>query len=212
VRNSFQQTNIYNSTWFSNHPHAWYPAGWTAGTAWTIAAWGSLAGFLGYGNVTPNPYYYGDNVIYQNGNVLVDDGDVGTAAAFSQQAADLAQMGIDAQLADSEEWQPLGVFALVRNERQHPQLVLQLAIDKEGILRGNYTDEVSGQTSPIMGAVDERTQRAAWVVGANRQTVMEAGLYNLTQNEAPLLIHRNLKTEHWILVRLNNDIADTSSE
>jgi len=207
VRSSFKQTNLYRSQWFANHPHAWFPAGWTAGRAWTIAAWGPLIGYLGYGNITPMPYYYGDNVIYQNGNVLVDDEGVGTAADFSQQAADLVQIGIDAQLSDSDEWLPLGVFALVHNERQHPHLVVQFALNKGGILRGNYTDEVSGQTSPIMGSVDQRTQRAAWTVGTNRQTIMEAGLYNLTQDEAPILIHRNGMTEHWILIRLNNDSA-----
>ena len=39
----------------------------------------------------------------------------------------------------------MGVFALVRNEHQHPHLILQFAINKQGILRGNYTDDVSGQ-------------------------------------------------------------------
>ena len=142
---------------------------------------------------------------YQNGNVLVDNQNVGTAALFSQQAAELAQKGIDAQVSDSEEWMALGVYALVRNENQHPQLILQFAINRQGILRGNYTDEVSGQTSPILGAADETTQRAAWTVGGNTRSVMEAGLNNLTESEAPVLIHRNGKTDHWILVRLSND-------
>lgn len=34
---------------------------------------------------------------------------------------------------------------------------------------------------------------------------MEAGLNNLTETEAPVLIHRNGKTDHWILIRLSND-------
>jgi hypothetical protein len=33
---------------------------------------------------------------------------------------------------------------------------------------------------------------------------MEAGLTNLTEGEAPVLIHRNGRTDHLILVRLNN--------
>jgi len=205
VRNSFNQPNMYGAQWYGNHPGAWSSARWSAGAAWTAASWTAVAAYCGYGNGTPVSYHYGDNVTYQDGNVLVDNENVGTAGQFSQQAADLAQKGIDAQVSDGEEWLSLGVFALVRNEHQHPQLILEFAINKQGILRGNYTDEVSGQTSPILGAVDEKTQRAAWTIAGNKLSVMEAGLNNLTESEAPVLIHKNGKTDHWILIRLNND-------
>jgi hypothetical protein len=82
-------------------------------------------------------------------------------------------------------------------------LITQLAINDQGILRGNYTDEVTNKTSPIEGSVDKQTQRAAWTVGNNKTTVMEAGLSNLTESEAPALVHKNGKTDHWILVRLD---------
>jgi hypothetical protein len=94
------------------------------------------------------------------------------------------------------------VFALVRNEEQHPQLILQLAINQQGNLRGNYTDETTDHTLPIQGGVDQKTQRAAWTVGDNTSCVMEAGLSNLTQDEAPALLHKNGQTDRWILVRL----------
>ena len=79
---------------------------------------------------------------------------------------------------------------------------MQLAINKHGIVRGNYTDESSNHTMTIQGAADKTTQRAAWTVGDNQQTVMEAGLDDLTESEAPALIHNKGKTDHWILVRL----------
>ena len=41
------------------------------------------------------------------------------------------------------------------------------------------------------------------MVGNNKQTVMEAGLSDLTDPETPALIHKNGKTDHWILVRLD---------
>ena len=182
---------------------AWAPTGWAAGAAWAPTSWGTVAGLYGYGNNRPISYDYGNNVNCQNGNVLVDGQNVGTAEDFSQQAADLAETGTQADISATEKWLPLGVFAMVRNEHQHPQLIAQLAINEQGILRGNFTDEVTDHTSPIHGAVDKQTQRAAWTVGDNKQTVMEAGLNNLTQSEAPALIHKNGKTDHWILVRLD---------
>jgi hypothetical protein len=49
------------------------------------------------------------------------------------------------------------VFAMVRNEHQHPQLIVQLAINEKGILRGNYTDEIADNTLPIHVAVHKET-------------------------------------------------------
>jgi hypothetical protein len=202
VRNSFNHPNIYGQKWYGDHPGVWAPSGWAAGAAWAPSAWGAVAAFSGYGSATPTSYNYGVNVNAQDGNVIVDGQNVGTTDEFSQQAADLAETGAAATPSDTDEWLPIGVFAMVRNENQHPQLILQLAINKQGILRGNYTDELTDHTLPIQGAVDKRTQRAAWTVGGNKQTVMEAGLSDLTDGEAPALIHKNGKTDHWILVRL----------
>ena len=142
---------------------------------------------------------------------MVDNQSVGTAEEFSQQATDLAQTGVAAETADDEEWLPLGIFAMVRNEQQHPQLILQLAVNKQGILRGNYTDELTEHTQPIHGAVDTKTQRAAWIVGENQNSVFEAGLNNLTEAEAPALVHKGGKTDHWLLVRLEQPAAGEES-
>jgi hypothetical protein len=204
VRGSFDNPNMYGAQWYAEHPAAWTPAAWTAGAAWAPVSWAAVAGHCGYGAAAPLTYDYGNNVTCQNGNVTVGDTVVGTAEEFSQQAADLAATGTATDAAASDDWLPLGVFAMVRNEQQQPHLIMQLAINKQGILRGNFTDEISDHVLPIHGAVDQQTQRAAWTVGDNQQTVMEAGLNNLTESAAPALIHKNGKTDHWLLVRLDN--------
>ena len=169
---------------------------------WAPTTWATVSSYCGAGT-TPVAYNYGNNVTCEDGNVTVDGQNLGTAAEFSQQAATLAQSGAAAEVENTDEWLPLGVFAMVRNEQQHPQLILQLAINKQGILRGNYTDELSEHTQPVQGAVDPKTQRAAWTVGDNKNSVIEAGLSNLSQDEAPVLIHRKGMTDHWLLVRLH---------
>ena len=101
------------------------------------------------------------------------------------------------------DWMPLGVFALVQKDESDPHYVVQMAVNKSGVVGGNYTDRVSETTVPIQGAVDMKNQRVAWTVGNNKRTVAETGLYNLTQDEAPVLIHMgNDKTQQWLLVRL----------
>jgi hypothetical protein len=203
VRNSFNASNVYRPQWWHDHPETWVPAGWIPGAAWQPTPWSVVADFCGYGNGAPISYNYGVNVTAQNGNVFVDGQNVGSTGDYSLQAAKIAQAGDAADVSPTDKWQPLGVYAMVRDEQQHPQFIVQMAINKQGILRGNYIDELTESTLPIRGAVDNATKRAAWMVGGNKQTVMEAGLSDLTDPETPALIHKNGKTDHWILVRLD---------
>ncbi len=202
VRNSFDRPDLYGPAWYGSNPNIWRGANWAAGSEWAATPWADLALLAGYGNNAPLSFDYGNNVTCVEGNIIQDGKEIGTAEAFSQQAFDLAQIGAEAKASADKKWLPLGVFAMVQNEQQHPHLVLQLAMDDAGNLRGNYTDTVTDSTQPILGAVDPKTQRAAWTVGTNSNAVLEAGLSNLTEGHAPALFHKNGKTDPWILVRL----------
>ena len=73
----------------------------------------------------------------------------------------------------------------------------------DGVIRGNYTDTVSGKTQLVQGSVDKKSQRVAFTVGDDATDIVETGLYNLTKDEAPVLVHFSKdKTEQWTLVRL----------
>ena len=87
-------------------------------------------------DTTPVSYNYGSNVTCIGNNVVVNGQPVGTAEEFSQQADELAEKGTAAAASPNDQWLPLGVFALVRNEHQHPQLIMQLAVNQQGILAG----------------------------------------------------------------------------
>ena len=53
------------------------------------------------------------------------------------------------------------------------------------------------------------TKKRKWLsfmVGDNKSNLIETGLYNLTKDEAPALVHvGDGKTEQFLLVRLNKD-------
>jgi hypothetical protein len=82
---------------------------------------------------------------------------------------------------------------------------IQLAVNKQGVIRGNYTDNVANTNRTVQGSVDKQTQRVAFTVGDNSHNLIETGLYNLTKDEAPCLVHFGKdRTEQWLLVRLQN--------
>jgi hypothetical protein len=98
---------------------------------------------------------------------------------------------------------PLGVFALSKPDQASSDVTIQLAVDKQGVVRGNYTDTATSKTQLIQGSVDKQTQKVAFTVGDNSADLIETGLYNLTKDEAPCLLHFGKdRTEQWLLVRL----------
>ncbi|MGA2254508.1 MAG: hypothetical protein ABSG53_07600 [Thermoguttaceae bacterium] len=201
VRTAYSNPGLYGADWHAANPGAWTPAGWTAGQAWATATWPTVGASLGWSGIQPVAYNYGTNVTYQDNQVYYGNQPVATAEQYYQQASTLA--GSAPALEQSGDWLPLGVFALVQKEQSDPHYVMHLAINKSGAIGGNYSDWVSGTTVSIQGAVDKKTQRAAWTVGKNKNTVCETGLYNLTKDEAPALIHMGKdKTQQWLLVRL----------
>jgi hypothetical protein len=208
VRGNYNHWGLYGAGWYGRYPGAWLATGWAAGAAWNACTWDSAADYCGYDTAQPVYYDYGNNVTYQDNDVYVNGQDVGTSQQYYDQASSLASTGADAQAPADGDWLPLGVFALTKQDQTKSDVSIQLAVNKQGILRGNYTDTVTNQTQTVHGSVDKSTQRVAFTVGDNKTTVIETGLYNLTKDESPALLHFGKdRTEQWLLVRLKNPDA-----
>ena len=204
IRNNFNTYNIYTGGWYRRYPAAWYPAAWAYGSPWVYAPWPTLWVWLGYPSGDPDYYEYGSNIVVQNNSVYVNGQDAGTTAEYAQQAQTIAQAGAGQQAADGGQWMPLGVFAVSNGQQTTATDVLQLAVNKQGALRGNYTDTTTNKTQIVQGSVDKQTERAAWTIGNDTQTVFDTGIYNLTMDQATVLVHMaGGKTEQWSLVRLD---------
>ena len=106
--------------------------------------------------------------------------------------------------AAKAEWMPLGTFAVATSEKEgEPTKVIQLAVDRQGIISGTFFNQQTDVTQAVQGQVDKETQRVAFRIGDNENVVVETGLYNLTQDETPVLVHYGAdKTEYFLLVRL----------
>jgi hypothetical protein len=173
-----------------------------AGAAWSAASWGSVSGYCGY-PAEPTYYDYGSTAVAEGGTMYVSGEAVGTTEQYAEQAEAIADAGQQAKPAEDEKWQSLGVFAMVQGDQTTAHNLFQLAINKNGILRGNYYNAMTDAAEPVAGSVDPKTQRAAWTIGGRKSPVFEAGIANLTKDETTMLVHFGKdKTQQMTLVRI----------
>src|SRR5262249_59783832 len=124
------------------------------------------------------------------------------AADHYQSAASLVQTGEQADIpsqapsADNQQadtsnpkWLPLGVFNALRGDEKTSDMVFQLAVNKDGIIRGNYFNTSDNNNQQVDGSVDKKTKRVAWIVEDKKNIIFDTGLYNLTNDETPALVH-----------------------
>jgi hypothetical protein len=198
----FFTPNWYRDNWqhgyFWNYraPTPWY--WWNFGTVPLINNW------LAWNAVSPLYYNYGDNFLYQNGVVYYNQQPLGPVDTYIDQATQLALSGQQA-LANATDlsWLPLGVFALTHGEQSEPTMFVQLAVTKSGLIGGTYRNTATNEIQTVSGKVDPTSQRAAWTIGDSPSFVMEAGIYNLTQDVAPVLMHWGTDlTQTWLLTRV----------
>ena len=135
---------------------------------------------------------------------------VATAEEYAQQAEQIAASAPEVT-PEKAEWMPLGVFAMTQDGQAsgpEPSLFLQLAISKEGVIRGTFNNSATNQTQAIEGMVDKESQRAAWTVAGKSRPIMETGIANLTADTGPALVHfDDGSTQQCLLVRLEEPAA-----
>ncbi len=212
----------FRGDWWYSHPYRW--GGWNYGYGfyrrpwsywWTVPNYAACVNWFSWSapsSVWTEPVYYdygqGGNVVYNDNSVYINGDQVATASEFAQSAAELATVAPPAsdEEAKKAEWMSLGTFAVSAGEKDvDPNRIVQLAVSKEGVISGTLYNTQTDKSQAVQGQVDKQTQRVAFRIGESEETVAETGLYNLTQQEAPLLVHFGPeKVENWLLVRLDD--------
>ena len=135
--------------------------------------------------------------------MYVDGNAVATQERYARQASDIAEAGKWARAGGDGEWLSLGVFAMVQGEQVEGNDVFQLAVNKSGVIRGNYYNALSDTALTVYGSVNATSQRASWTIGQRREPVFEAGFADLARSEATMLVHfAKDRTQQWTLVRV----------
>lgn len=205
--------NLFTPQWWKDHPQMaqayWQNFGkyqYGYNHWWRPAAWGALAGWVAGSSWSSPAYYdYGEGVYYEDEQVYMNGKPVASSDEYYDQAKELTTAAASTNSANAE-WLPLGVFAVSRDQASDSNVILQLAVDKNGIIAGTYYNTSTEVGRPVKGKVDQKTQRAVWAFndGKNTDIIMETGIFNLTQDQTEALIHFGKdKTQQCLLVRLD---------
>lgn len=160
-------------------------------------------------------YYYevSDDYVY------LDEQIVGTTGEVYQEAYALADTGVlvedttQVTATESDQWLPLGLFGVVSNVGDKPEIMIQMALDREGNIAGSYYNTTAEVTLPLIGSVEQDTQRVAWKIGETDPIVMQTGLENLSKESSTVLVFFSDGTsETWTLERQDEETARTFLE
>lgn len=210
----------FSRGWYGRHAGAW-GGGWAWGNPWRTAAWGNAAEWIGLGAAAA-PVWHGygpaNTTIYDTDNAdLEAPGSLFAAgknisadelAAESKAARARAAKG-EAEPAKEAPFLPLGVFTLAPENQTEATAMLQLALGKDGTLRGTYHDLLGGADHPIRGFVDKASQHAAWTFGPRGKVTFQTALAVLTEPSGPVSVHyENGQTRQWVLARYDREPAD----
>lgn len=211
MRNEFDDNHLFEDFWY-DHPHAYYHFQQNP-VFWTWATFATASAFMPWNWGTPAYYDYGTggNVYYEGENVVAN-GETIPAEEYATQAETIATSAPKVDDPDSLEWLPLGVFAITQdgNPNAVPNMFLQMAVSKEGIIAGTYQNKSTDQTESIEGMVDQKSQRAAWTIVGKNTPIMETGIANLTENETKALVHfADGTTQQWLMLHVEKP-ADSS--
>jgi hypothetical protein len=192
---------------FAHHHHRpFYWWTWTTAprlSAWVTFGWPTYY----YWDYGPGEYiYYDDGVIYVNGRWYAP------GPVFYDRTVRLIERAPDIgpEQAAQVEWLPLGVFAVTPDGVAEPEIMVQLAVTKDGIIGGTAFNQATGVSYAIQGVVEKETQRAVWSYAdaVGKRINMETSVFNLTQPEATGLVHYSPNDIRVIqLVRLEDPSA-----
>ena len=206
-----RQTRPYSKHWFDRHffdrhnigaayvnarNNWWRPAAWT-----TLATWGAWN--------WSTPYYYDNGYAYPiTTEETTYSYPYSTTTTYQPQQPQFIQtqpLQTD-QANASEEWLPLGVFAVASNVNEAAQThrFIPLAINHQGEIAGVFYNSTTNAAQDLVGMVDTNSQMAYWTL-ANRtdSPIASTGIYNLTGDETPINVHfSDGSDQSWILVRL----------
>jgi len=208
----------------------WFTPGWYAGCAWwphvsvNVNPWWwwrpvTYASYeVIYQSPPPPPVTddYGTDIVIKADDVYIEGKKAGSATDYRQQAIALANPATQPPPpvpADDNDKTiiPLGVWALVQQEKGDAVMFYQLTATKDGLITGTYSNVLTGDNAPVTGSIDKKTQRLAFHTGDKAGNAIEANLNGMTKDQVAVFVHFGTgQTQEWLLVRMPNPDMPTA--
>lgn len=135
-------------------------------------------------------------------SVLLRDG-----AGPSKIAKPIAGASANVSLGQEESsspWLPLGTFAAVpagSDRSLAPHLFLELALHRDGTVRGNHFDALSDAVHPVTGRFNRETGSLSWQIGSGGAE-FETTAEELAGGRGEAVVRRGSTKQPWVLIGL----------
>ncbi len=180
------QHQPFSPAWYAQHPNAFkftHPhAGVGAAAVVTTAA---VARWMTV------PYASSSSTAVVSGGYASEPAATTTteAAAEPSSTAQEPLPGDLAPVADDAHWMPIGVFALKPAGQTEATRVIQLAVSREGIVRGSHYDLISDHVQDVRGAVNKQDLRITWTIGETGSVLFEMPLDEFSREPGRVTLH-----------------------
>ncbi len=204
AQSSFQtamegRTQPFTAAWYSEHPDAWQYTHPHA-DLWAVAGVAGLTNWLGY------PAAAATTTAATSTTVAAASAT--TTAAGTEAAAVATATSTDGNASSAAappsdlEWMPLGVYATGPKDAAQGHVYQQLAVSKQGELKGNYYDSITNTTQPVSGSIDRETRKASWKVGGRGGATFETTLDALMKTPSDVTMKSGGAEHEWELVQV----------
>jgi len=201
AQSSFQtamegRTQPFTPAWYSEHPDAWQYTHPHA-DLWAVAGVAGLTNWLGYPAAATSATAATSTTVAAAIATTTAAGTEATATATSTDGN-----ASSAAAPPDLEWMPLGVYATGPKDAAQGHVYQQLAVSKQGELKGNYYDSITNTTQPVSGSIDRETRKASWKVGGKGGATFETTLDALMKTPSDVTMKSGGAEHEWELVQV----------
>jgi len=102
------------------------------------------------------------------------------------------------------DWYPLGVYSLMAGPGDMGTRIVQLVVDRNGRIAGNYYDMITNSSYNVSGDVQQQSQRVTWSLNKNQFIRFRTSIGQLLQPYGALTVQLPGGEQQWQFVRLEN--------
>ncbi|HTQ38139.1 MAG TPA: hypothetical protein VMJ32_03875 [Pirellulales bacterium] len=193
----------FTTSWYSEHPNAWHSLP-TDSDVWATPTQTETAKWLGWSTTASSTVTTGTAVSQPADSTTSSVKAVSESAKSEQVINDKQGNATTAHgSSDANSWMPLGVYMLAPAGQDEAHLIVQLAVDKQGKLAGNYYDVLSDQANFLQGVLESTSQKGTFHIGEKERATFETSLAELTSEVTPLLVkYGDGHSQSWLMVRI----------